>query len=191
MVADRRRIVACPFADDRPMSFTSARRIVFSIVASFVLSFFHRTNVGIFPGTGILQPLVGWVIDRGRAVEMSPTHGTVPSCDGRRGRVRCAVHVVRPGAVPCVTNRFLRTWALLASAARRLPARHRTLPAPGLPGDAGTSSCRPIRDGAETARCRRAHSAVDSPTAARAANQAARHRAPATMPSTRIRRGCA
>ena len=25
-------------------------------------------NVGIFLGTGILQPLVGWVLDRGRAV---------------------------------------------------------------------------------------------------------------------------
>ncbi len=25
-------------------------------------------NVGIFLGTGVLQPLVGWVLDRGRAV---------------------------------------------------------------------------------------------------------------------------
>jgi MFS family permease len=44
MVADRRRIVARPFADNRAMSFRSTRRIVFAIVlASFVLSFFHRT----------------------------------------------------------------------------------------------------------------------------------------------------
>lgn len=41
MVADRRRI---QFVDNRPVSFTSARRVVFAIVlASFVLSFFHRT----------------------------------------------------------------------------------------------------------------------------------------------------
>ena len=41
MVADRRRF---QFVDNRPVSFTSARRVVFAIVlASFVLSFFHRT----------------------------------------------------------------------------------------------------------------------------------------------------
>ena len=69
--------------------FANTRRIVFGIVlASFVLSFFHRTapaaiaseltrefainaavvNLGVFLGAGILQPLVGWVLDRGRAL---------------------------------------------------------------------------------------------------------------------------
>ena len=44
MVADRRRVAAGHFADNRPMSFTSTRRIVFAIVLTgYVLSFFHRT----------------------------------------------------------------------------------------------------------------------------------------------------
>jgi hypothetical protein len=36
-------------------------------------------NVGIFLGTGILQPLVGWVLDQGRARAIWPAPGSAAS----------------------------------------------------------------------------------------------------------------
>ena len=54
-------------------------------------------NVGIFLGTGILQPLVGWVLDRGRAAgDVAGAWDSGIACSRRR-RVRCADDVLRAG----------------------------------------------------------------------------------------------
>ena len=73
-------------------------------------------NVGIFLGTGILQPLVGWVIDRGRCRRrarrrLAPGAGA----DRRRGRVRCTDDARGPGAAA----------ARVDALAVREPHRHR------------------------------------------------------------------